>query len=49
MVPEKFEMFINLQTARRLGVIITQHALVQGDEATRIKSGLPPCAANRLL
>jgi putative ABC transport system substrate-binding protein len=35
MVPAKFEIFINLKTARQVGVVIPQHVLVQADKVIK--------------
>jgi putative ABC transport system substrate-binding protein len=34
-LPEKFEIFINLQTSRQVGVVIPQHVLVQADKVIK--------------
>jgi putative ABC transport system substrate-binding protein len=34
-LPEKFEIFINLKTARHVGVVIPQHVLVQADKVIK--------------
>jgi putative ABC transport system substrate-binding protein len=31
-LPSKFEIFINLKTAREIGVVIPQHVLIQADK-----------------
>ena len=34
-LPEKFEIFINLKTARQVGVVIPQHVMVQADKVIK--------------
>jgi putative ABC transport system substrate-binding protein len=34
-LPEKFEIFVNLKTARQIGVVVPQHVLVQTDKVIK--------------
>ena len=34
-LPSKFEIFVNLKTAKQIGVVIPQHVLVQADKVIK--------------